>query len=335
MAIPYVVDDIDMLICPACKSSLEILNDKIICLNCSHRYGIEDGIPLLFCPNEWGKQKEDVTDIVKSFYEKTPFPDYEDLETVSDVCLKAEKSLFASLLNKQIPLNARVLEVGCGTGQLCNFLGIADRAVYGTDICINSLKLAQNFKNKNNIERVKFYQMNLFRPIFKEQSFSFVICNGALHHTSDPFLGFQTIARLVKKGGYILIGLYNKYARIPIDILRLFFRMSRFRLTFLDPRLKENKLGSRKKEAWVADQYKNPHESKHAIKEILKWFDQTDFDFINSIPKLKFFSDFSENELLFEVNPKGNCLDHFLLQFSSIFNVTPDNGLFLFIGRRK
>ncbi len=46
---------------------------------------------------------------------------------------KARDGLFARLLNEQIPYDARVVEVGCGTGQLTNFLSIAHRSVLGVD----------------------------------------------------------------------------------------------------------------------------------------------------------------------------------------------------------
>lgn len=324
-----------MIICPACESKLEITDDKIECSECSNKYESDAGIPLLFWPNEWGESKRDVTNIVKSFYERTPFPDYENTESLSGIIQKAKKSVFANLLNEQIPLNVKVLEIGCGTGQLSNFLGIAQRFIYGTDICINSLKKAQNFKKINRLDGVKFYQMNLFKPIFAKESFDFVICNGVLHHTSDPFLGFQTIAKLVKRNGYILVGLYNKYGRMVTDAHRSLFKLLGKRFIFLDPRLRTNHLGDGKKNVWFRDQYQNPHESKHTIGETLKWFDLTDFDFINSVPKLKAFKEFSESEILFQPNSRGNRLDHFLVQANSIFDNNIDNGLFLFIGKKR
>jgi SAM-dependent methyltransferase len=335
MAPAYLLDNTDILMCPACKSDLKTADNTIRCSKNFHNFGIKNGIPLLFWHNDWDSSKKDVTDTVKSFYEKTPFPDYEDLETRDSLIQKAEKSIFAKMLDEQIPLDIKVLEVGCGTGQLSNFLGINRRFVYGTDICLNSLMEAQNFKKRNNLERVRFYQMNLFKPIFKKETFSLVICNGVLHHTSDPFLGFQTIAGLVKKGGYILIGLYNKYGRIPVEIRRSIFRLFGDRFSFLDPRLRKEDLNDRKKYAWFRDQYKNPHESKHAAGEVLTWFDEAGFDFINSIPKLGAFNSFSKNENLFEPNPRGSRFDHFLVQGRSFFNVDNDNGLFLFISRKK
>ena len=208
---------LDIFACPVCKGDLKISGDVIRCLGCHNNYQFEDDIPLFFVPNEWDNSKEDVTAIVKWFYEKTPFPNNEEFENVSDFFEKARKGFFARWLNEQIPLNIRVLEIGCGTGQLSNFLSIYHRFVFGTDICLNSLKLANNFKKENGLERVDFYQMNLFRPIFKEESFPIVICNGVLHHTSDPFAGFKSISRLVKRGGYIIVGLYNSYGRLTFD----------------------------------------------------------------------------------------------------------------------
>ena len=58
--------------------------------------------------------------------------------------------------------------------------------------------MATAFKQQNDCDRAHFVQMNLFRPAFKPGSFDLVISNGVLHHTSDPFLGFKSISRLVR-----------------------------------------------------------------------------------------------------------------------------------------
>ena len=63
----------------------------------------------------------------------------------------------------------------------------------GTDLCLNSLKMATAFKEQNELDRAQFLQMNLFRPAFKPGTFDLVISNGVLHHTSDPLLGFKSI----------------------------------------------------------------------------------------------------------------------------------------------
>jgi len=327
--------NLDLFACPKCKGDLEIAEDSLSCSQCNNCYPVENGIPLLFWPHEPNSTKRDVTEIVKTFYEKTPFPNYENFENIGDLVRKAQEGIFARLLNEQVSFGIKVLEIGCGTGQLSNFLGIAHRYVFGVDMCLNSLKLAQGFKEKNNLDRVSFCQMNLFKPTFKAESFPLVICNGVLHHTGDPFTGFQSISRLVKKDGYIIIGLYNKYGRLITDIRRMIFSKLNNRFKFLDPRLRHKTTGELKKLTWFMDQYKNPHESKHTVGEVLRWFNLTGFNFINSIPSLKPFKRFSASGRIFEPNPRGNWFHHFLAQSGTILSGSREGGLFLMIGKKR
>lgn len=304
---PLLMRHMELFICPACSGNLTIAEDRqrIECSTCNHSFTVENGMPHLFWPHAQ-EPRGDVTEAIKSFYEANPFPNYEDVDSATTLREKAEKGIFARLLDDQIPHGAMVLEVGCGTGQLSNFLGLRwGRTVFATDFSLRSLKLGQEFKERNQIDNVAFLQMNLLVPTFKEESFDFVICNGVLHHTSNPFLSFQSISRLVKKGGFIIIGLYNRYGRIPTDILRFIFRVFGERLAFLDPRLRTKNLSSLRKRTWFMDQYKNPHESKHTIGEVLTWFDRCGFDFINGIPKCTPFDSFSPQERLFKLNPRG------------------------------
>lgn len=331
----HLMNNIDIFMCPVCNGDLIVNGDNIKCLTCGVLYPIDNGVPLLFVPMEADDSGNNVIHKVKAFYEETPFPNYEKLENIGDLVRKAQQGKFARLLDEQTPFNIRVLEVGCGTGQLSNYLGIASRYVFGTDMCSHSLQLAQDFKVKNNIERVGFYQMNLFRPIFKDESFSVVICNGVLHHTGDPFGGFQRIARLVEKGGYIIIGLYNTYGRLSTDIRRNVFRLFGDRFIFLDSRMMSADVGDVRKYTWFRDQYQNPHESKHTIGEVLAWFSKSGFEFRNAIPKLKASDTFSENEDLFKPNDRGCWFDHFLVQMRLLFTGSREGGFFIMIGRKK
>ncbi len=326
----------DFFICPKCEGHLK-LNEAngIECIKCNQRFNTENGIPLLFWPTEQDSGKRDVTDIVKSFYEKTPFPNYNDLDSVSSLRAKAEKSVFARLLDEQIPYDAKILEVGCGTGQLSNYLSIAgQRTMFGADMCLNSLKLGNDFRQKNSLNKGVFHQMNLFRPVFKPGSFDFVISNGVLLTTNDPYAAFRSISRLVKKDGYIIIGLYNTFGRLITDLRRIIFRITGDRFLFLDPRFREA-LNDARKKAWLYDQYKHPHETKQTFGEVLKWFDESGVEFICSIPKCKAFDSFSPNEELFKKHQQGTMFDCFIVQLGMIFTGSYEGGFFTMIGRKK
>jgi SAM-dependent methyltransferase len=324
----------EILICPVCQGTLRLSSEYAKCVSCGHSFSCEGGIPQLFWANDWSRSKPDVTEAMKSFYEATPFPNYDDLDSGSALREKASRGIFARLLDEQIRHGSKVLEVGCGTGQLSNFLGMTwGRRVFGADACLNSLKLAEAFRRANEIKNVSFLQMNLFRPAFKAASFDVVISNGVLHHTSDPFLAFQTISKLVKMSGFVLIGLYNKYSRLTTDLRRLVFRLSADRFQFLDPRLRNRNANTVKKHTWFMDQYKNPHESKHTIGEVQDWFESSGFEFLNSIPSAT-GERFSDDEKLFEPRPKGNKFDHFMVQFGDLLAGGRDGGFFIMIGRR-
>jgi SAM-dependent methyltransferase len=334
---PLVVDHAGILACPVCRSGLSMTSppETIECVECGRSFSSENGVPLLFWPNEWGV-RADVTEEMKAFYEETPFPGYEDVETRWDLIEKAEKGVFARLLNEQIPVGALVLEAGCGTGQLSNYLGLKKgRTVFGVDMCLNSLKLGQDFKTRNNADHVAFLQMNLFRPIFKHESFDLVISNGVLHHTADPYLAFETISRLVKKGGHIIVGLYSAHGRIFTCIRQSVFRLTGDRLKWLDPRIRNENINDTRKHAWFMDQYKNPHESLHTIDEVLGWFDRTGFEFVMSIPKTGAGDPFTLNEKLFEPAPRGSRTDNVLTQLGLIFKGGTEGGFFIMIGKKK
>ena len=83
------------------------------------------------------------------------------------------------------------------------------------------------------------------------------------------------------------------------------------------------------------DQYKHPHESKHTFGEVMKWFDENGFEFVNSIPKATLNDTFAPDERLFASNPKGTQLDHFMVQVGMMLGGGREGGFFVTIGRRS
>ena len=73
---------LSILACPACQADLALEDDGLRCLACKAFYRTADNIPLLFCPNQWDRARDDVTMTVKSFYEETPFPNYDEFDNV-------------------------------------------------------------------------------------------------------------------------------------------------------------------------------------------------------------------------------------------------------------
>ena len=98
--------------------------------------------------------------------------------------LEDKQSHLAAILDRNIKHSSSILEVGCGTGQLSLFLKRYNRIIFGIDLSIPSLKLAENFRLRNDISNVFFSKMNIFNLQFKDEVFDYVISNGVLHHTN-------------------------------------------------------------------------------------------------------------------------------------------------------
>jgi SAM-dependent methyltransferase len=325
-----------VLCCPRCGGSLELdAEQRFVCAAGSHRYPPQDEVPSVFVPNEWEQSRTDVTDAIKAFYEAHPFPDYEACDDTASLIERARSGVVAKLLDDSIPYGARVLECGCGTGQLTNFLSIAKRTVVGTDLSVASLKKALVFKQQNSLNRAHFLQMNLFRPAFKPGSFDLVIANGVLHHTSDPFRGFQSISPLVRPGGHILIGLYHRYGRLATDLRRVLFKFTNRRLKWLDRRAVDAAVGSHKRATWFEDQYMNPHESKHTVTEVVGWFERTGFAFVNALPKAVPFAETREDENVFAPTRFGGALERLLVNARMAVTGHRDGGFFIVVGVRQ
>ena len=327
--------DLGLYRCPGCQGPLRLADNGLICESCDHSFSVDDGIPLLFWPNEWEAGQSDVTDIVKAFYEETPFPDYDDFDTVQSLARKAREGVFARMLDEQVPPRARIIECGCGTGQLSNFLAASNRNVFATDMCLNSLRMGRDFAVRQGISGVRFVQQNLFRPVFAPGSFHLVISNGVLHHTSEPRRAFGSIARLVAPGGYVLIGLYHRYGRLACDTRRLLYRWTDGRFRSLDQEIRRADASAARRQAWFNDQYRHPHESKHTIAEVSAWFDEAGFDFVSSIPGTRPFQRIDADMKLFSPVEPAAGFELALAELLQVFSGGRDNGFFVMIGRRR
>ena len=326
-----------VLMDPASHEAIDVRGGEFVTSPSGRRIDIVDGIPNLFVPTDLppGSSRVDVTEAVKAFYEETPFPNYDGFDSRESLALKARRTLFAGLLDEQLPEGSLVFEAGCGTGQLSNFLGMSwKRKVFAGDICLNSLRLAKGFADRHAIRNVAFLQMNLFRPPFRDDSFDIVISNGVLHHTGNCEQAFQSLLAKVKPGGHILVGLYNRYARLPTLWKRWAFRTFGPKLHFLDSRLKDWEKEPDRVKAWFMDQYRHPHETRHSMDEVLRWFDRHGVVFVNGIPHPD-GSSFAERERVFEPRGASRRSTRIATQMEMLLTGGKDGGLFIMIGRKQ
>ncbi|MFL5264545.1 MAG: class I SAM-dependent methyltransferase, partial [Anaeromyxobacteraceae bacterium] len=222
--------------------------------------------------------------MLRDFYAAAPFPGYPPRDSYAALRRRAERSEFARLLDQAIPPDATVLEVGCGTGQMCLFLATADRLVVGADLTRASLELAAAAARRFEVGRARFVETDLRAPGLRAGAFDVVYCSGVLHHTPDPEASFRALARLVRPGGFIVLGLYNAYARLPHRLRRAVARLTGLRFVPLDSVLRDRAAEPARREAWLRDQYLHPEEHRHTLAEVQRWFERSGVAFLRTYP---------------------------------------------------
>jgi 2-polyprenyl-3-methyl-5-hydroxy-6-metoxy-1,4-benzoquinol methylase len=287
-----------------------------------------DGIPSLFAVD--GKS-EDIRKRVQDFYEENPFPSYEGLEEFGELVNKGRMNPFTRDLLAGIGYNKLVLECGCGTGQLSQFLQLNNNHVLGIDMTLNSLGLAIDHKQRNELSRSAFVQMNIFDLAIKDGSFDVVISHGVLHHTADARQAFSCVARKAKPGGLVIIGLYNSYARILTWLRSKLVGVVGNRIDYV---VRNRIQDERKADIWIQDQYYNPHETWHSIGEVLGWFEEEGIEFLNCYPRILGSSGEDDMDFCSESDP-GTPYQRAVTQLSWLGSIAREGSLFDLIGRRK
>src|SRR5205823_7341441 len=103
----------DLLACPSCEGALtEPFIEQWACSGCGSSYDAPDAIPNLRLPGDARTER------VRDFYDGAPFPGYPPRVRLEWLRARAERSEFARLLDRTIPGDASIVDLGCGTGQM-------------------------------------------------------------------------------------------------------------------------------------------------------------------------------------------------------------------------
>jgi SAM-dependent methyltransferase len=284
---------------------------------------------------------------VQAFYEANPFPafDLDKYRTRDDVRERA--SPYVRLLDRQLPHTARIADIGCGTGQLVNFLALREkRDVTGVDFSSVSLGYARALKDRLGLPNLTLLEGDVLDLKLPPAAYEYVFCNGVLHHTGEAKRGFVQVARLVRPGGYLTVGLYNSYGRLVHGRIRwLSLHAGPMGQAIADWGVRRM-LGDQfesfdveKKRTWWADQFAHPHETVHSVGEVLGWFDEQGFDYASSLPPIELGGDEAHVNLFPRTGsaPRtfGRRLSALLRQWQWMWQLRWTGGYFLLIGKKR
>ncbi len=290
-------------------------------------------------------KEEDVKigSLVSDFYNESPFPGYDINKFIIKDDLYKNANIYSRLLHDQIPYGKSILDAGCGTGQLACLLSLKGRTVVGMDFTEKSLAKAKELKAKLKLDSASFRQANLLELKDTGERFDYIFCNGVLHHTNNPYLGFSNLMQFSKKGTLVVIGLYNKYGRMFLRLKRTWVNwryvndQQKKREAIQDMLVKDEE-DCEKQDSWFDDQYSHPHELSHSIDELLGWYEKNQVEYVNSIPPIELFRKEGNAKMIFKKSPvngwKNSRSAHILKQLGWIISLRETGGYYLIVGRK-
>lgn len=192
-----------------------------------------------------------------------------------------------------------VVDLGCGTGEYAFWYAThGARQVTGVDLSDGSLARAREQANQYDVRNVTFVKQDVLALEFPDEQFDYAYSVGVLHHTGDPFRGFQEMVRVTKPGGVVIVSLYNRYTRswlrtkqklcewLGDDDLdaRAWWGRRLFPLTMWSLNRRYHGLNY---EEISYDVFAFPHESIHTANEVLGWFDRIGVQYVGSFAPLR------------------------------------------------
>ena len=227
----YTLESLEVFACPKCLGNLNHENGHLRCINCNTAYTLKDGIPSF-------SRKEDY------YYGEIPKPDMHRLikatETVgwdkafNDLCLTLSDDDYVSFLAHyamdekraawkfllEIPQNGRVLDLGCGWGNISFSLARNFKEVVAMDLAIERVQILRQRAGQLNINNIIVANGGDTEYLpFVDKAFDAVTLNGVLEWVPRSMPDnprrvqlhlLNEIARILKKDGQIYVGIENR-----------------------------------------------------------------------------------------------------------------------------
>jgi 2-polyprenyl-3-methyl-5-hydroxy-6-metoxy-1,4-benzoquinol methylase len=195
--------------------------------------------------------------------------------------------------------DARLLDVGCGSGEKAGFYARLGAKVTGTDMTAAVLRHARERNARDNVEIV---QCSLFELPLSQGEFDIVISDGVLHHAADTYTAYTVISRNVRTHGVLAVSLVNVWGALWwFEYARLFTRLIAgpdfhgraavgerlFRcLRPGQEGTSETSDYARSVDSWAYDWFATPNWNQHRPQEFRKWMTRLNLGYRCSDPEL-------------------------------------------------
>lgn len=178
------------LICPKCKRGIQLKSNSYYCSNCNIFYSIRNGIPCFVDKNYRGDGFSPENLRFLSGMEEKYFWHKGRREIIYQII----KDWAGDKIS-----NLRMLELGCGNGNILQYLKKKGIDVEGGDISFEGLVFCKK------IVDIPLCQIDALNTPFVSESYDIVGLFDIMEHLADDQLLLREAYRICKKGGLIIV----------------------------------------------------------------------------------------------------------------------------------
>ena len=244
--------------------------------------------------------------VLEDFKKKSPSKVKIENKLIFKKYIQNHLNLFNENLKFPVELfhNKKVLDLGCGTGEVDIVLNYFGAKCYGIDFNQLSIDRAKSLKKKYNIKNVSFKNLSIENYKVKKNFFDISISFGVIAHVYNREKLFEKLVKSTKKNGYIILGYVEDAGLIQRLLHRAIVRklsnnnekniFSLAKKLFAEHIQRSIKYGLRTEDGIINDYLVNQAYVGLSMKEIIKW--QKKFN-------LKFYSKSPDASLPLRVDP--------------------------------
>ena len=162
------------------------------------------------------RARDAVSTLVQEQYRAHPYPRWTAPPAAEPVAIGPIIARLPGVDRSALPpTTTDVLIAGCGTGYEALDLARRDTTLRLTalDLSDVSLAYAQRMARRFGVDAIRFAQGDILDLSSSPEQYDVVISTGVLHHMARPADGLSCLARVLRPGGMLRLGLYSTRAR--------------------------------------------------------------------------------------------------------------------------
>ena len=201
--------ELEVYVCPACKSHLMQEDGALRCPTCSKAYPMRQGIPD-FVLEELSRSADPqlrrmrfIDQLARIYETKLWYPVI--LKVFGGFRSRSLAQLISTVAGKVEAVKGRVLDIACGPGTFGRRIASPSKQVFGIDVSMGMLRQGVAYTVQEDNPHMHFARTRVEVLPFATEVFDATVCCDSLHLFTDKVRALREMARAMKPGAILVV----------------------------------------------------------------------------------------------------------------------------------